>query len=135
MGIVAVRTLHQAFRYAVVLGQGKLRLHGLMAAKTKRGFGLLEQAVAQPAPLIGELGQLKEIPLRIAEIALARVLDFVHQVRGVALVTGNAMSRVFGMFKVLLLFAAGVTREAVRRVLFRRASKTEYRMFFERLGG
>ena len=71
----------------------------------------------QPAGFIGKLRQLEEIRLRIAQIAFARVLHFVHQVRRVALIAGNAMAGVLGMLEKLLLLAGDVAGKAAGGVL------------------
>jgi hypothetical protein len=94
MRIVAVRTLHQTFRNAVVLGQRKLRLNGLMACEAQSRFREFEQTVMPPAGVIREMGKLEKITLRIAQISLAGVFHFFHQVRGVAFAAGNPVASV-----------------------------------------
>ena len=123
--IVAVRTLHQAFRNAVVFRQGKLCLNRLVAPEAKCRLRLLQQAVMQPASLVGQLRQLKEIRLRVLQIALAQIFNFVHKVRGMALIAGNAVARMFGVFEKLLLLAADVAGEAARGIFRRRALEGE----------
>ena len=68
---------------------------------------------------------MKEIRLRVLHIALAQILNFVHKVRRVALIAGNAVARVFGVFEKLLLLAADVAGEAARGIFRRRAFKGE----------
>jgi hypothetical protein len=46
--------------------------------------------------------------LRIGQISAAMILYFVNEVRAVALIAGNAMSSVFGVFEKFLLFAGDV---------------------------
>lgn len=130
--VVAVRTLHQSFRNAMVIGQRKLCLHGQMAGVAKRGLGLLQQAVVQPTRLVSNLRQLKEIRLWIAQIPFALVPHLVHQMRRVALIAGNAVASVFRMFKKFLLFAGGVAGQAARRILRSGASKREERKILQR---
>ena len=88
----------------------------------------------QPASLVGQLRDLKEIRLRMAQIAFAQVLYFVHQMRCVALVAGNAVAGMFGVFEKLLLLAADVAGEAARGIFRGGALERKQRVFFQRFG-
>ncbi len=109
----------------MVLRKRKFRLNRLVASEAQRRFGLLQQAVVQPASLVGQLRKLKEIGLRVLHIALARILNLVHKVCRVALIAGNAVAGMFGVFEKLLLFAADVAGEAARGIFRGRAFKGE----------
>src|ERR1700686_1901599 len=134
VGIVAVRTLHQSFGNPMVVGQSKLRLNGQVAGEAKRRFGLLEQTVVKPAGVVGKAWQLKEIGLRIRQIAFAAVLYGVHQVSGVALIAREAVAGVFRVRKKVLLFAGDMAAKAGRGILFWRAPKREKPKTLEGLG-
>jgi hypothetical protein len=134
--IVAIRTLHQPFGNAMVLRQCKLGLNREMAGKAQRGLRLLQETVVQPTGFLGQPGHLEEMRLRIAQISAAAViLYFLNQVRGVALIAGNAMSGVFGMFEKFLLFAGNVAAQTTRRVFIGGATKSEHRVVEQSFGG
>ena len=126
--IVAVRTLHQPFGNAMVLRQCELGLNAEMAGKAQRGLRLFEEAVVQPAGFVGQPGHLKEMSLRIGQIPAAMILYFVNEVRAVTLITGDAMSSVFGVFEKFLLFAGDVAGQTARRVFIGGATKSKDRM-------
>ena len=126
--IVAVRTLHQPFGNAMVLRQCELGLNAEMAGKAQRGLRLFQEAVVQPAGFVGQPGHLKEMSLRIGQISAAMILYFVNEVRAVALITGDAMSSVFGVFEKFLLFAGDVAGQTARRVFIGGATKSKDRM-------
>ena len=107
--IVTIRALDQPFGNAMMLWQGELGLNGEMTGKAQRGLRLLQEAVVQPTGFVGQPGYLKEVCLRIAQIGAATViLYFLNEVRGVALVAGDVVSGVLGMFEKFLLFAGDV---------------------------
>lgn len=126
--IVAVGTLDQPFRNAMVLRQGELGLNGEMASKAERGLRLFQETVVQPTGFVGQPGHLKEMSLRIGQISAAMILYFVNEVRAVALITGDAMSSVFGVFEKFLLFAGDVAGQTARRVFIGGATKSKDRM-------
>lgn len=127
--IVAVRTLHQPFGNAMMLWQGELGLNGEMAGKAQRRLRLFQEAVVQPAGFVGQPGHLKEMSLRIAQISAAAVILYLlNEVRGVALIAGNAMSSVFGVFEKFLLFAGDVAGETAGRVFSGGATESKDRM-------
>ena len=105
-----------------MLGQSKLRLDRLMAAVAQSRLRFLQEAVVQPASLVGQLRKLKEMRLGIDRIAFAEVLYIVYEVRRVALIAGDAVAGMFGMREKLLLFAADVAGKAAAGIFFRRAA-------------
>ena len=105
---VAVGALHQSFGDTVMDRQGKLGFDRAVTGVAGLRLGLLEQAVVQPADLVRKLRDLEEVGLRVGKAALALVLDFVHQVRGVALVAGKAVRGVLGVGEGILLLARDV---------------------------
>jgi cyclic lactone autoinducer peptide len=56
------------------------------------------------------------------------ILYFVNEVRAVALIAGNAMSSVFGVFEKFLLFAGDVAGQTACRVFSGRATKSKDRV-------
>jgi hypothetical protein len=56
------------------------------------------------------------------------ILYFVNEVRGVALIAGDAMSGVFGVLKKFLLFAGDVAGKTARRVFIGGAAESKDRM-------
>ena len=127
--IVAIGTVDQPFGNAMVLRQCELGLNREMAGKAQGGLRLFQEAVVQPAGFVGEPGYLKEVRLRIAQICAATViLYFLNQVRSVALIAGNAMSSVFGVFEKFLLFAGDVAGQTAGRVFGGRATKSKDRV-------
>jgi hypothetical protein len=135
MRIVAVGTLHQSFGNAVMLGQSKLRLHGEVAGVAQRGFGALQQAVVQPARLVGQLRKLEEIGLGITQETFAVVFHFIDQVRGVALIAGDAVAGVLRVREKLLLLAGVVAGQAARSVFVRGSLKGEQGVIEQRFRG
>src|ERR1700733_4138888 len=123
--VVAVRTLHQVLRHAVMNGQRELSLNRPVTSKTKRWLGLLQQAVMQPANLIRQARRLEEIALRVAEISFALIFDFFHQMSGVALVARQTVRSVRRMFEEFLLLAADMTKQTVGRVFLRVGAKVK----------
>jgi len=134
MRIVTVGTLHQPLWNAVMHRQGELRLNGQVARKAECRFRLLQETVMQPAGFVSKPRQLKKIPLRIAQIPFAVVFHFVNEMRGMALIAGDAVASVFGVFEKLLLFAGDVAGKAARGVFRWGTMKGEDRMVGERLG-
>src|ERR1700719_1290059 len=126
--IVAIRTLHQPFGNAMVLRQCELGLNREMAGKAQRGLRLFQEAVVQPAGFVGEPGHLKEMSLRVGQISAAVIFYFLNEVRTVALIAGDAMSSVFGVFEKFLLFAGDVAGQTACRVFSGRATKSKDRM-------
>ena len=133
--VVAIRALHQAFRNTMMIRQREFGLHGLMACEAERWFRLLQQAVVQPARLVGDLRQLEEMRLRIAHIAPAVVFDLVDQMGGVALIAGNPVARMFRVCEELLLFAGDMAGQTARRVFIGCPTKREQGKIFQRFGG
>src|SRR5450631_4044990 len=84
--IMAVSTLHQSLRHAMVDRQSELRLHRAVAAEAQRRLRLLQQTAMQPANFVRQLWDLIKMPLRGIEVILALVFHFLDQMRGVALV-------------------------------------------------
>ena len=83
----------------------------------------------QPTGFVVQPGHLEEMSLRIAQTcAAAVILYFLNEVRGVALIAGDAMSSVFGVFEKFLLFAGDVAGQAACRVFRGRATESEDRM-------
>lgn len=132
--IVAVRTFQEPFGNAVVLGQSELRLNSLVADKTQRRLRLLQQAVVQPARFIGQLRHLKEVRLRRKQCAFAGVFHFIDQMGRVALAARQAVARVRGLGKVVLLLAGVVAGEAARGIFFGASLKRKNRMLDEGFG-
>ena len=120
---VAIGTLHQAFRHAMMNRQGELGLNGAMAGETECRLGLLQQTVVQPADFVRQARRLEKVALRVAEISFALILDCLHEMSGVAFVARHPMRNVRRVFEEFLLLAAGVAQEAVGRVLFRVGAK------------
>ena len=126
--IVTVRTLNQPFGNAMVRRQCELGLNAEVAGKAQRGLRLFQETVVQPAVFVGQPGHLKEMSLRIGQISAAMILYFVNEVRRVALIAGDAMSSVFGVFEKFLLFAGDVAGQTACRVFSGRATKSKDRM-------
>lgn len=132
--VVAIRALDQAFRHAVMDRLRKLGLNRLVAAVANLRFGLLQQAVVQPAVFVRQLRQLIKVKLRGSHGALAGVFHRVHKVRGVAIPAENAVSGMGGMLEQLLLLTRCMAGQAPRHVFIRRALEGKYRMVFHGLG-
>ena len=90
MGIMAVGTLHQTFRDAVVGGESKLSLYCQMTCKTELRLLLPEKAFVQPARFFGKRRDMKELLLCGPEPGADILRRRSEQVRRVALFTGNA---------------------------------------------
>jgi hypothetical protein len=113
----------------MVLRQCELGLNREMAGKAQRGLRLFQEAVVQPAGFVGQVGHLKEVRLRITQTCAATmILHFLNEVGGVALIAGDGMPGVFGMFEKFLLFAGDVAGQTAGRVFSGGASKSKDRM-------
>ena len=66
--------------------------------------------------------------LRIGQIPAAMIFYFFNEVRGVALIAGDAMSSVFGVFEKFLLLAGDVASQTAGRVFRSGAAKSKDRM-------
>ena len=126
--IVAVGTLDQSFGNAMMLRQGELGLNGEMAGKAQRWLRLFQETVVQPTGFVGQPGYLKKVSLWIDQISAAVILYFFNEVRGVALIAGDAMSGVFRVFEKFLLFAGDVAGKTARRVFGGGASERKDRV-------
>lgn len=98
-----------------------------MAREAQRRLRLLQQAVVQPARFVGQLGELKKFGLWITQTSPAVVLYLVDEMRGVALVAGNPVPRVLGVFEEFLLFAGDVAGKTARGVFGGGSFKSEER--------
>ncbi len=123
--IMAVSALHQTFGDAMVHRQCKLRLHVVVATEAQLRLRFLQEAAVQPSNFIRKLRHLEEVPLRRSEFALALVLDFIDQVRGVALIARKSVRGVAGVLKEFLLLAAGMAQQATRGILLGVRTKLE----------
>lgn len=128
--VVAIGTFDQAFRYAMMVRQREFGLDCEVASEAKRRFSLLEQAVVQPASFFANLRQLKEVRLRVGQIALAVIFHFINQVSGVALVAGDPVAGVLGVREEFLPLAGVVAGKAAGGVFVGRAAKSEQWMVF-----
>ena len=66
VGIVAVSTIHRAFRNTMVRGQSELRLNVAVTSVAQFRLRLDELAIVQPAGLFRQLRHIEEVPLRRA---------------------------------------------------------------------
>src|SRR5689334_22300231 len=71
---VAIGAFYEPLRNAVVNRQRELGLNRAMAGEANRRLRLLQQAVMEPANLVRQVWSLKEVALRVAEIAFALIL-------------------------------------------------------------
>lgn len=116
---MTVRALHQSFRNPVVHGQSELTANRRVTGVAKvRLFGL-QEAVLQPAHIIGSRRNLRKMRQRELRVATALIFHSIHEVRRVTVTAGNSCRHVSRMQKRILLPAALVTGKATLGVLFR----------------
>jgi hypothetical protein len=109
MRTVAVRTLHQPFRYAVVTRQCELRLDHAMACETQFGLRSPKQIAAQPSGLLVGSGNVKKQFPRAYNLDRPRVIRSFHQVRRMAGVAGDTIEMVLRPIELRLVLAGDVT--------------------------
>ena len=117
MGIVAIGALHQPFRHSVMSGQCELRLDRRMTGETQLRLRLCEQALIQPAVLLGQCRPGKEWPLRRGRFHVVSIPGPFQQMRGVTLLARDALQLVFGAVVSILVLAGVVARQAARGIL------------------
>ena len=132
---MTIRTFDQSFRDAMMVRQREFGLDGEVAREAKRRLSLFEQAVVEPASFFTNLRKLEEMRLRVGRIALAVIFHFVDQMRGVALIAGDAVAGMFRVREKFLLLAGGMAREATSGIFVSRAAKSEQRMIFQSFRG
>src|SRR5579862_30425 len=117
MSVVAVRAFHRAFGDAVVNRQCKLCLDVSVTAEAQVRLLFLKEAVMQPAGLLRELRDGKEVGLRKTDLRPARIPRSLHQVRRMTFVAADSVLDMSGMREILLILAALMTLQAARRIL------------------
>ncbi len=84
--IMAVGTLHQLLRNAMMNGESKLGFDGSVAAEAQPWFGFFQEAVVQPSHFFRQSRNLEEISLGIGQVTLALIFDLLDQMSGMALI-------------------------------------------------
>jgi len=125
VGIMAIGTIHEAFRHTMVNRKREFPLNGAMTRVTQRRLRGFQEAVSKPLRLIGLGIHLEDSRLNRLQIPFALIPRFIDQMRAVTGIARDSVSRMFGMGETLLQFSNLMASEAAIRVLFCRTVKTE----------
>jgi hypothetical protein len=117
MGVVAIGTLHRAFRHAMMRRQRELSLNVAVASKTQFRLRLLKQTVVEPAILLWELWHGEESGLRDTQIHSLRIPRRLDQMRRVTIHTSDAVLHMVRMVKGRLVPAALMALQTPLRIL------------------